>query len=160
MPEGDEKKEEQRTNPPTPQVDHLIGIRTALESRGVKPDASAAEVELAVRQLLQDGQRAMEFATDDNRALAEQGRQYREDLITEALTEGARALGKDHFSEDTYRPLLVSAKLDQIKRMRDDWKTTADKGIPAGRQTETETEEVKVETPATNGRRPDAAYRA
>lgn len=158
---GDPTKEDeqQRTNPPAPQVDHLIGIRTALESRGVKPDASPAEVELAVRQLLQDGQRAMEFATDENRALAEQGRQYREDLITAALEEGARALGKDNFSEDTYRPLLTGAKLDQIKRMRDDWKATADKAIPTGRITETE-EEVKVEAPATNGRRPDAAYRA
>lgn len=165
MPDADEKKDEQRGAPPVvPPIDQLAGIRKAMETRGIKPDASPAEVELGIRQLLQDADTAIAFATPENRALVEEGKTYRNDLVTDAMTQGARAIGKG-FAEATYRGLLETAPLETVKRMRDDWKAQADAEIPTGRTTESEEDAatVKAETAERgNGtsRRPDAAYRA
>lgn len=66
--------------------------------------------------------------------LADDGRAYRSDLVSEALLEGVRAYGAD-FAEDTYRGVLEAASLDTVKRMRDDWRRIADRQFVPGRVT-------------------------
>lgn len=63
---------------------------------------------------------------------AADGRQYRADLVAEALAEGVRAQGKD-FDKPTYEGVLTNAAITTIKRMRDDWKKVGDERLPAGR---------------------------
>jgi hypothetical protein len=65
---------------------------------------------------------------------AEDGVQYRKDLIADALAEGVRAYGPT-FAQETYRPILETAGLDVIKRMRDDWRRMADQQFAGGRHT-------------------------
>ena len=89
--------------------------------------------------------------------LADQGRAYREELIDQALVEGVRALGKS-FPEETYRGLMETATLDQIKAIRDTFATQSAKRFPGGRQTESiEEDEDGQETPAEQPV-PDGAY--
>lgn len=83
--------------------------------------------------------------------LAEQGRQYREDLISTAMTEGVRAHGND-FKVDQYKRVLSSATLEDIKSITADFKKVADTVLPSGRQTVQEDEtpekqEVEVSVP-------------
>lgn len=78
--------------------------------------------------------------------LAADGRAYRSDLIGEALAEGVRAMGSD-FASDTYRSILEAAPIEAVKRMRDDWRSVADKALAGGRMTEDKAERkpAKVE---------------
>lgn len=76
--------------------------------------------------------------------LAEDGKRYREDLLTEALAEGVRAFGTD-FKEETYRAMLVGAPIETIKQTRDDWARIAKNIFPGGRKTADETQEPVVE---------------
>ena len=76
--------------------------------------------------------------------LADDGKQYRVDVVTEALAEGVRAFGTE-FAEETYRSMLEGAPLDTVKRMRDDWRGVADKLFPEGRQTTDEEEQEGVD---------------
>ena len=70
------------------------------------------------------------------RSLADDGRAYRADLVTEALAEGVRAHG-DGFAADTYRSLLDTMPLEHVKRMRDDWRAIGDRHFAAqGRVTQ------------------------
>lgn len=90
------------------------------------------------------------------RPLADDGRAYRTDLVTAALTEGVRAFGPE-FAEETYRPLLEAAPLDTVKRMNADWQAIADAKLPRGRQSKDTPEPstpAKPAAPAT----PAAAY--
>jgi hypothetical protein len=75
-------------------------------------------------------------------AQAEEGRQYRSDLISTALAEGVRAHGND-FDKDGYRIILESSSLSAIKRMTADWKKIADATLPSGRQSQDTTESRK-----------------
>lgn len=90
------------------------------------------------------------------RPLADDGRQYRTDLITDALKEGVRAMG-DGFNQEAYRGLLEQSGLDAIKQMRADWAAIADKRWPKGRQTNDESDD---EAPAAVSLVPDEAYSA
>lgn len=63
---------------------------------------------------------------------AADGRQYRADLVAEALAEGVRAQGKD-FDKPTYEGLLTNSPIATIKRMRDDWKKVGDERFKGGR---------------------------
>lgn len=65
---------------------------------------------------------------------AEDGRAYREDLITEALAEGVRALG-DKFNAESYGSLLRGSPLSVIKQMKTDWEGIASARFAGGRQT-------------------------
>lgn len=67
-------------------------------------------------------------------AQAQDGAQYRTDLITEALGEGVRAYG-DKFAKETYEKLLRSVTLDVIKQMKADWLTLGNERFKGGRQT-------------------------
>ncbi len=91
------------------------------------------------------------------RPLADDGRQYRADLIADALKEGVRAI--PDFNQESYRSLLEQSKLDAIKQMRADWAAVANKRWPNGRQTtEANNEPGDEATPV--GIIPDEAYAA
>lgn len=66
--------------------------------------------------------------------LADEGRQYRADLVEAAITEGVRAMG-EAFPTETYRELLKSASLEQVKLLRDRWQAQAAMLFPGGRKT-------------------------
>lgn len=85
---------------------------------------------------------------------AEEGRQYRKDLIAEALAEGVRAQGND-FDTATYQSVLERSPLAVVKRMRDDWKKNAEQNLHAGRASTDNTKEDKKSKVALI---PDEAY--
>lgn len=85
--------------------------------------------------------------------VAKDGQQYRSDLVEEALEEGVRAQGEG-FDRETYEETLKSAPIKVIKRMRDDWKKTADTVLPNGRHS-TDSETGAKRKVATH---PDSAY--
>jgi hypothetical protein len=88
---------------------------------------------------------------------AEEGRQYRADLVAEALVEGVRAHGND-FDKESYTGILNAAPLATVKRMRDDWKKTANKTLTGGRASLDE-ETTPAATPVTKKSHiPDEAY--
>lgn len=89
-------------------------------------------------------------------AEASEGRQYRLDLVQEALTQGVRAQGTQ-FDKTTYEEVLKTAPLATIKRMRDDWKGVADKLLTSGRQSLDDTED-KGRKVVVNAHVPDVAY--
>ena len=64
---------------------------------------------------------------------AADGRQYRSDLVAEALAEGVRAQGQE-FDKDTYEAMLTGAPLATIKRMRDDWQKIGNERLKGGRK--------------------------
>lgn len=66
--------------------------------------------------------------------LADAGRQYREDLIADALTEGVRAMG-EAFPTETYRGIMNRAGLEEIKQLRANFAAQAAVRLPGGRQT-------------------------
>jgi hypothetical protein len=88
---------------------------------------------------------------------AEEGRQYRKDLIAEALAEGVRAYGND-FDKETYESTLNSSPLTVVKRMKADWKKTADTVLPAGRASLDDVAEEAPKKPVKNEYLPDGAF--
>lgn len=141
--------------------EQIASIRLALTSAGAAPDA---DIPTAVRAVVDGAQvtsaaliaaneqidrlRPFEDEVTRLRPLADEGRAYRADLVTSALTEGARAYGTD-FSEETYRGLLEAAPLETIKRMAADWKKAGDEIFKGGRKTQDTTEPKPA-----NGRAP------
>ena len=86
---------------------------------------------------------------------AADGRQYRTDLVTEALAEGVRAYGAD-FDKPTYEAMLTNAPIATIKRMAADFRKSGDERLPAGRVSVDSVEDKpQVETVQ---RAPDRAY--
>jgi len=62
----------------------------------------------------------LERQVADLSPLAETGRQYRADLIEEALTEGVRAFGNT-FQRELHRRIFERASLEEIKAIRAEW---------------------------------------
>lgn len=91
---------------------------------------------------------------------AADGRQYRSDLVAEALAEGVRAQGKD-FDSATYETVLTNAPIVTIKRMRDDWKRLGDERLAGGRKSVDDAQDSKESKQETKPVSfvPDAAYR-
>lgn len=92
--------------------------------------------------------------------LAEEGRQYRSDLVKEALAEGVRAQGND-FDAKTYEDTLNRSPLSTIKRMRDDWKKIADGVLTGGRTSVDEDQRTSAASKKTvqpKSHIPDIAY--
>lgn len=103
---------------------------------------------------------AFESLKDENARLvplADQGREYRADLVKDALAEGVRALGKD-FHVETYEKMFEKADIAHIKRMRDDWKRQGDL-VFKGKRLTVDNEQQST-TPAPVSAVPDAAYRS
>lgn len=126
--------------------------------RSVGPDPAGIEAARAILQRLgapgddlETQARWAETRINELRPLAEDGRAYRQALVDEALAEGVRALGAG-FDADVYRGVLASAGLEQIKRMRDDWRAVGDRmfaGGPVARNSNEPPRDDKT-APATN----------
>lgn len=91
------------------------------------------------------------------RPLADEGRQYRADLIDEALAEGVRAMG-DEFPAETYRGMLERASLENVKAIRDQWSAMAARQFTGGRKTVDD--DAPPPAPVQESDVPDAAYAA
>lgn len=101
--------------------------RDAIAGKLTTEQTRAAELEAKVKELS---------------PLAEDGRAYRTDLISEAIAEGVRAYGES-FDAEMYGEVLRSATLPVIKRMKADWAKIGDKTFTGGRQTTDEGEQAK-----------------
>jgi len=125
---------------------------------------NAVKLEDGVRWLINDRQR-LEDENDKltNRVteltpLADDGRAYRQDLISETIAEGVRAMGED-FNQETYQLMLEGAGLDHIKMVRDGFVEIAKRRFPNGRQTtETDETEQSDKSERVNTSAPDEAY--
>lgn len=119
-------------------VDDPGDIATSIEQLGSKLDEATKRVNELTPQ-------------------AADGRQYRSDLVAEALAEGVRAQGQD-FDKPTYEAMLANAPIATIKRMRDDWKKIGDERFQGGRQSvdESTAPDEQVEAVAFM---PDSAFR-
>lgn len=92
---------------------------------------------------------------------AAEGRQYRTDLVAQALAEGVRAYGQS-FDKAGWEQDMQRFSLERIKKCRDMWAETAAARLPAGRHTVDEDErqqepETKTKTVSTV---PDHAHAA
>lgn len=137
-------KQEERMDPIELTTEQVSQIRLALVGAGRKPDEDLVASIVGVAEEARTGrasaaevERLKPFETEvaTLRPLADQGRQYRADLVENAITEGKRARG-DAFDEPTYRSLLEAAPLETVKRMHDDWKADGDAKFPGGRRTQ------------------------
>ena len=72
--------------------------------------------------------------TAEMESQAADGRQYRTEVIAEALAAGVRAQGND-FPVDTWKNTFASMPIDAIKDIAKTFQSQADGSIPAGRQT-------------------------
>ena len=119
------------------------------------------QLEAAVRWLdaqLGEAKRGLEQAQAEIarlQPLADQGKQYREELVNQAVAEGVRALG-EAFPEETYRAMLANAPLEHVRQVRDTFAGQAAARFPGGRQTRDQKEEGKKQQPDV----PAAAYGA
>lgn len=100
----------------------------ALEARLGELTATESKLETAQGDLTAAQARIAELEP-----AAKDGQQYRTDLVEEALAEGVRAHGKD-FDSETYGETLRAAKIETIKRMRDDFKRMGDARLGGGRR--------------------------
>ncbi len=77
------------------------------------------------------------YSADEVLKLAQEGLQYREELIQDTLEWGVRAYGND-FATDAWKQLLSEPgrTIQAIKDFRDQFKAVAEKSIPAGRVTD------------------------
>lgn len=146
-------------------AEQVAAMRLALTRAGQAPDADIPTALTAVvdevvagRERAAEIERLRPFEEDATRLrpLADEGRQYRADLVTDALTEGARAYGAD-FSEETYRALLEAAPLETVKRMAADWKKAGDAIFTGGRKTQ-DGKPTPIEGAKRTRRAPAAAY--
>lgn len=120
--------------------ERMQAIEALLREEGYEGDApDTVRSLLDAMQRGQERQAELESQVAELTPLAADGRQYRSDLLADALAEGVRAHGEG-FDQDTYQVLLESAPLSTIKRMRDDWGQLAQQRFPGGRQTDEEAE--------------------
>lgn len=120
----------------------IADIRTALNlDEAADVTGAVAGLAAEVEQLRKAGDKVVELE-QRIKALepqAEDGRQYRSDLIAEALAEGVRALG-DKFDRAARERTLQALPLADIKAMRDAWSDIGDARFPRGRQSVDESE--------------------
>lgn len=142
----------------TDHMDLLNEVRAIAEGAGV--DAATPETDGEDAVLLLVGR--LRDRVHELSPLADAGRSYREDLITAALASGVRAQGES-FPQETYRQMLASAGIDEIKAIRDAFEAAVREQLPAGRQTKGEREGGTPAAPVQareNSVVPDDAYKA
>jgi hypothetical protein len=111
-------------------------VRAAtLESAAPQGIALDAAVRWLNEQLAQASRQRDEAQAEIARLqpLADQGRAYREELVSQAVAEGVRAMG-EAFPEETYRAMLSGAPLEHIRQVRDTFAAQAAVRFPGGRQ--------------------------
>lgn len=105
---------------------------------------------------------AIKWLADENArlaALADQGREYRADLVKQALAEGVRAMG-DSFPEETYRQIFEGATIEHIKLVRDSWAKQAAAILKGGRKTVDDEQQPTQPQRQPVSAAPDSAYKS
>jgi hypothetical protein len=165
LPKEEHMADDQGRQTPDAAQERLSALTLRFTQHGMPADADPEQwssgeltrmrpLETQVRALCEKDE-APEAALVRLARQAQDGTRYREDLVTEALGEGVRACGAD-FDKATYEPLLRTADLAVVKRMRDDWRKVGDVALPGGRVTQDE----PGEKPAASRSHPPGAYAA
>jgi len=125
-------------NTTDPFVDKALGDIRAVLVEAKAPDGPELDGVRWLVTSLQEAQAEVTRLTAEIQRLqpmADDGKQYRADLITETLAEGVRAMG-DSFPEETYKGMLENGtSIEAIKKMRDAFAERARQRLPGGRQT-------------------------
>lgn len=121
------------------EAEPLAAIRSALDERRAQHLEMArlrANAE-ASAELLAARTREIEDLSGEIARLrpeADAGRQYRTDVIAEALASGVRAYG-EAFAREKYAGMFERMAIDEIRILQADWERTAKQRFPGGRQT-------------------------
>ena len=151
---GVDLSERQASSPANPTEEQPMDYEAIVnEVRAALAETNAPEGEVLEQ---------VRWLADENgrlRPLADAGRQYRADLVTNALAEGVRAFGQE-FNQEQYRAVLEGSSTDVIKLMAADWRRIGDGRFPNGRQTQDTAErpERDTQTGAAPKLVPDEAY--
>ncbi len=124
----------------------VVSVATNIAEQAQRLRSVEADRDAIAGKLTTEQTRAAELETKvkELSPLAEDGRTYRTDLISEAIADGVRAYGES-FDADMYGEVLRSATLPVIKRMKADWAKVGDKTFTGGRQTTDEGEQAKAQ---------------
>lgn len=138
-------------------------VRAALKRSGFEltGDDQAAALETALNAQADEVVR-LRAREAELTPLADAGKQYRADLVTETLLEGKKAMGLT-FKEETYRSLLENAPIEQIKTMRDGFTEAVRAMVAPGARvdaTVTEDSGTREGEGAKGAAVPDAAFRS
>lgn len=139
----------------TPLRDGLADMARALEL-DVADDATPE----TLTRMICDEVIAVRERADANEADAQIGRDYRDQLIADALAQGVRAKG-DEFAQDIYKGVLQNSTVEGIKRMRDDWQKDGDARLGGGRQSGNGEEPINLDEhrePVRGRNVPDKAF--
>ncbi len=143
--------------------DQVAQLQAAQVDAGEKLAERERALQAEIDGLRSQHAAAEQRATDAERKvtelqpLADDGRQYRADLLTDAMAEGVRAYGEG-FAVELYRSVLEAAPLATVKRMRDDWRAIGDRLLQGGRLTQDRAEPAGSSAPAKKNGTPDAAF--
>lgn len=123
-------------------TDFLFVEKGAVERKPVVQVQATKEEEEVDEMLTNEEVKAAlgsEMPKDQVLQLAREGKQYREELIEEALAWGVRAHG-EYFSQDSWREILSepSRSIEAIKGFIEQFRKEAEKNVPAGRKTDPE----------------------
>jgi hypothetical protein len=152
VPEIPEKEDRMSVPPPQPeslaaatqeQVSADSGELTVLRAQVTEQtraaDTQRAGADLFTRALADAGiDIAPEELADRLRTLiaeAAAGRQYRTDLLDEAIKARVQAFGRSA-EEERYRALLERLPLEDVRGFRDEWRSIASGRLPIGRRSE------------------------
>jgi len=124
----------------------VVSVATNIAEQAQRLRSVEADRDAIAGKLTTEQTRAteLEAKVKELSPLAEDGRTYRTDLISEAIADGVRAYGES-FDAEMYGDVLRSATLPVIKRMKADWAKVGDKTFTGGRQTTDEGEQAKAQ---------------
>jgi len=156
----DEQPDVEVVEQEAPEIDERVTIfervKTALaDLTGENVEAKLAGL-LADRTASKQRVRVLETELAELKPLAADGKQYRADLVKDALAEGVRAYGDD-FDSETYTILLKTADLTVVKRLLTDWRAIGESRLPSGRKT---AETHDLPDSKSDSTVPDVAFRA
>ncbi len=152
VPEIPQKEDRMSESPPQPEqtaaatqeqvsVDsgELAVLRAQITDQTRAADAQRARADVFTRALTEAGiDVATEELADRLRTLvaeAAAGRQYRADLLDEAIKARVQAFGRSA-EEERYRALLERLPLEDVRGFRDEWRSIASGRLPVGRRSE------------------------
>ena len=119
--------------------DDLATLRTQVTEQTHAADQQRARADAMARALTDAGiDVEADQLADRLRALvaeAAAGRQYRSDLLDEAIKARVQAFGRSA-EEERYRALLERLPLEDVRGFRDEWRSIASGRLPVGRRSE------------------------
>jgi hypothetical protein len=119
--------------------DDLATLRTQVTEQTHAADQQRARADAMARALTDAGiDVEADQLADRLRALVSEaaaGRQYRSDLLDEAIKARVQAFGRSA-EEERYRTLLERLPLEDVRGFRDEWRSIASGRLPVGRRSE------------------------